>query len=153
MCFNLRSLNRPATGSIIMEFAAALIIVIPMMLAIVLVTLEVTQAYLLKTSLTQLAEMAARELALQFATDCSVASASRAKQNRLVFDKIRLQGVVNASEQFDKPAFNIAGECKSVSVTVRYLSGKHNLIPFPFVDPLNIGSNFQLAGSATYTLQ
>lgn len=138
-----------ARGASIAEFGAALVVLIPLAICLMLVAAEVTQAYLINAVLAQSAESAAREMAIQYASDSNIAT-SRSLQDSLVYDNIRNAGVINASEQFDQAAFSLDTDPKTVSVTVHYLSGQYGLAPFPFIDPLNIGSNFQLQGKATY---
>ncbi len=140
---------RSASGASIIEFGAALAVLLPLVICLLLVAAEVTQAYFINAVLAQGAESAARELAIQYANDSSVAT-SQALQESLVYDTIRNSGVINASEQFDPATFTLDTDPKTVSVTVHYRSGQYGLGEFPYLDPLNIGSHFPLQATATY---
>lgn len=147
-----RRFARTCTGSAhTVELAVSLCVLIPLILIVFLAAAEVAQAYLITTVLSQSAEQAARELAIQYANDQNI-TASRSLQDALVFENIRTLGVVNANEQFDDVDFKTTAEPKTVSVKVKYLSGQFGLSPFPFVAPLNIGANWSLEGAATYRL-
>lgn len=144
---NIRSSN----GAHTVELAAALMLLIPLIITILLVVAEITQAYMINSVMLQSAERAAREMAIQYGTDATIAT-SRSLQDSLVYDNIRTNGILAASEQFDTAVFTTDTDPKTVSVTVRYLGGQYGLTPFPFIDPLNIGATFRLQGKATYRI-
>lgn len=140
---------RTTNGASIIEFGAALVFILPLVIALLLVAAEVTQAYLITAVLTQGAESAAREMAIQYGNDTTIAS-SKSLQDSLVYDHIRNSGVINSSDQFDAATFTLDLDPKTVSVTVHYRSGQYGLPVFPYLDPLNIGSSFPLQAKATY---
>lgn len=139
-------------GSTLAETAAAMVVLLPVVVCLIFVVLEASQAYLIQQSLDQAAREAARNLAVQYGQNNSIA-ASRITQDTLVFDGIRIHNVVNASSQFEDPTWDTSGSPPTVSVKVDYTSGKNGLPTFPNPDPLHLGSHFQLSGSSTYRLE
>jgi hypothetical protein len=143
---------RRTIGATTAEFAAALVFLIPLAIGLLLVAAEVTQAYMINGVLAQCAEKAARELSIQYSNDTSIVN-SRALQDSLVYDTIRSNGTLEASEQFDDAVWVTDPlSTKTVTVNVRYTSGQNGLAPFPFIDPLHLAASFQLAGKASYRL-
>lgn len=143
---------RRACGGAIVEGAAALTVLLPVVILLVLAAMEISYAYVLKGSLTEAAREAARSLSIAYGQDPTIAT-NRSLQDSKVLTKIRIANVVNNEGQFDNPVFDTAADPPTVTVTVRYLSQQFGLPPFPNPDPLNLGSNFQLTGVSTYRLQ
>jgi Flp pilus assembly protein TadG len=143
--------NRSRRGATIAEFAAAMVVTIPLLLLILVVAVEMGHAYLINTVLSQAAEKAAREMALKWETDSTV-NGSKAIQDVYVYDYIRNDGIIASSDQFDVATFDTTSDPKTVSVTVRYDGGQFGLTPFPAFDPLNLGANFPLVATAKYRL-
>lgn len=152
MCYSsLRTAHtRQQRASCITEFAAGLAIVIPLMMLVLQILVQITQVYFVKSSLSQLAETAARTLAVHYIEDSKIATASRNVQDKLIFDRIRMNGILHASEQFERPEFMLKTASKSVKVSVAYLPGQHGLIPL--LDPLNMLRGYQLRSSSTYPI-
>ena len=141
------------TGSSIVEAAAGLCILIPLLIMIVYVVLEVGHAYLIWAALQQGAQQAARLLATTYASHPSVVN-NVSDQCKYGFDLIRTGQIINDSAQFSPALFLPSTSApKSVTVTVTYTSGKYGLPPFPDADVLHLGSKFILQGSARYTLE
>ena len=136
----------------IAEAAAALSLLLPLTVMLVFVALEVSHAYLIKNALSEAAREAARNLAIAYGQNRTVAT-SRDLQDSSSFDKVRITNMVNDSEQFDDPEFSTTADPPVVSVTVRYKSAQYGLPQFPNPDPLNIGTNLEIASSSTYRLQ
>ncbi|MBI4533789.1 MAG: pilus assembly protein [Candidatus Melainabacteria bacterium] len=144
--------NRTPQGVSIAEAAASLGLLLPLVILVVFVILEASYAYLIKTSLSQAARQAARDLAIAYGQNSQVAT-SRALQDSMVFSNIQISKMVTSTQQFDNPVFNAAADPPTVSVTVRYLSGQYGLPVFPNPDPLNLGSSFIITASSTYRLE
>lgn len=139
-------------GVTLAEAAAAVGLLVPLAILIVFVVLEASYAYLIRTSLSQAARQAARDLAIAYGQDADIAN-SRSLQNAQVFDNIRIQNMVADSNQFDDPVFNTTSDPNTVTVTVRYTSGRYGLPTFPNPDPLKLGGSFQITASSTYRLE
>jgi len=127
-------------------------LLLPLMITMIFVVLEASYAYTIRTSLAEGAREAARDLAIAYGQNPSVAT-DRSLQNSLVFDTIRITNMINSSTQFDDPVFNTASDPETVSVNVRYTSSQNGLPPFPNPDPLNLGSSFQISAQSTYRLE
>ncbi len=148
----IRHQSRSANGSTIAETAAAMGILIPLIFAILFVVAEVSQAYLIKESLSQSAREAARQMAICYGQDQQIKT-NRKLQERYVFDQIRIANIVNSSQQFANPVWDVTGSPPTVSVTVSYTSGKNGLPVFPAPDPLSFGSKFNLVASSVYRIE
>ena|SRR5262249_8069635 len=144
--------HRRKQGVSIAEAAAALALLLPLLFLVIFVVLEASYAYLIKNSLAQAAREAARDLAVQYGQDPSIAG-SRTVQNTQVFDKIRINKIVADSTQFDDPVFATGIEPSTVTVTVHYRSGQFGLPVFPNPDPLKLGANFPIDATSTYRLE
>jgi hypothetical protein len=144
--------KRKQTGAGIAEAAAALSLMLPLSVAVIFVALESSYAYTLKSSLAEGAREAARDLAIAYGQDRSVAD-SRSSQNTKAFDKVRITNIINDSLQFDDPVFKTTADPATVTVTVKYKGGQYGLPPFPNPDPLKLGPNFTIYSTATYRLQ
>jgi len=134
------------------EAAAAIALLLPLLILVIFVVLEASYAYLIKNSLAQASREAARDLAVQYGQDPTIAG-SRTLQNTQVFDKIRINKIVAASQQFDDPVFATGNDPPTVTVTVHYLSGQFGLPVFPNPDPLKLGANFKIDATSTYRLE
>jgi Flp pilus assembly protein TadG len=140
------------SGISIVEAAASLSLLLPLMIVIVFVILEVSGAYLIKTSLSQGARRAARDLAVAYGQNPAVAG-SRSLQNAMVLDNVRIPNMINDSRQFNDPVFDTNTTPHTVQVTVKYASNQYGLPPFPHPDPLNLGSQFAISAESTYRLE
>lgn len=139
-------------GAAIVESAAALAMLLPVLIMIMFAILEVSYAYLIKNCMAEGAREAARNLAIAYGQDHTVAN-DRTKQESRSFDKVRISSMIASSAQFDNPVFQATADPPVVTVTVRYTSGLNGLPTFPHPDPLNLGSTFQISHTATYRLQ
>ena len=145
-------LRRNGKGASIAETAASMVLLLPILIAILFVVLESAQAYMIKEGLSQGAREAARNLAVQYGVNPAIGT-SRAMQDTMVFDGIRIHDIINASAQFDDPTFDSSGTPPIVTVTIHYTSGQNGLSVFPNPDPLHLGSSFQLSATSTYRLE
>lgn len=150
-----RRINRRKRAAVIAETAAAMCLFLPLTILITFVGVEVSYTYLLKSALSEAAREAARSLAIAYGLDSSIAAngGNRAAADEKSYDHIRMYNVINSSEQFDDPVWNDQGDPPTVTVTVRYKSDQYGLPHFPQPDPLNLGANFVVTGTATYRLQ
>lgn len=148
----MRKTTRNKSGVAIVEGAASLAVMLPIMFLCIYVALEVSYLYVLKSTLAEGAREAARDLAIAYGRDPEVAN-SRSAQNTAVFDRVRINNVINNSLQFDDPVFNPTSEPPTVTVTVRYTPDQYGLPPFPNPDPLRLSGSFHLHGTSTYRLQ
>ncbi len=129
-----------------------MVLLIPLVFLVLFVALEASKAYFIKESLAQGARQAARDLAVAYGQNSQI-EYNPSMQDSMVFDNIRLAGVIASSEQFDAPVFNSGGSPPTVTVTVHYRGGQYGLPTFPNPDPLNLGSNFALDATSTYRLE
>ena len=144
--------RRTKTGGVLAESAAALVVMLPVIVALTFVILEVSQSYLIKTSLAQGARQAARDLAIAYGKDPTVAT-SRAMQDSQAFDKIRIYNLINDSAQFENPVFDTSVIPHTVKVRVNYLSGQYGLPVFPNPDPLQLAGKFRVFAESVYRLE
>lgn len=143
---------RRQSGFSLVEAAATIAVMIPLLIAVVLVISEISEAYRIKMALVQAAREAARDMAVAYAKSPLV-EGDKVLQDNMVFDKVRVSNVLVASSQFDIATFDTSATPPVVRVTNSYVSdATTNLPPFPTFDPLNLGSNFQLNAEATYPL-
>lgn len=148
----MKALARRQSGASIAEASAALCLLLPLVCLMIFAIVETSYAYLIKDSMAQAARQAARDLAIAYGQNPAVAN-DRSLQDALVFDHIRIQNLVNNSEQFDDPVFETASNPAKVRVTVRYLGGRYGLPTFPHSDPLGLGNSFIIFGGSTYRLE
>lgn len=139
-------------GLVLAETAASMMILIPLMMVLIFVVWEVSQAYFLKASLAQVARQAARSLSITYGSNPDIAN-NRSLQETLVLDHINLNGVVADTSQFEPVVFQTDIVPHTVTVRVRYSSGLFGLPIFPAADPLHLGKNFLLTADSTYRLE
>lgn len=140
-----------SNGFTLAETVGTMSLMIPLIVGCFMAFVEVSQAFSLRQDLSQAARQAAYDMAVAYEKTPFVAT-SRSSQNTLVYNGIRKNNVINSSQQFDDAVFDLSDTPGSVTVTVHYQSGQHNLPIFPTFDPLNLGANFPLQASATYSL-
>lgn len=151
MC-NWQRTYRKQAGQSLAEGAAVMALMLPLFIVIIFVGGEVVQAYLIKNVLTQAASKAARDMSIDYWQDKAIAN-NRLQQNALVFDHIRISGIIADSRQFSDATFDTASVPPTVKVTVTYSSGLYGLVPFPQPDPLGLGAYFRLSSSTTHALE
>jgi hypothetical protein len=142
--------GRRQEGTTCIELTAALSLLVPLVMMLLFLAAQIVQAYVAQCGLQLAAQQAARELAILYASDEHI-SHDRKTQEALVFDKIRLRGVVNSSRQFANPRFSGNGEVSSVSVQVDYEPGKFGLPPI--IDPLVWTRPVHLSATSAYRLE
>jgi Flp pilus assembly protein TadG len=129
-----------------------MVILLPVLITILFVVVEASQAYMIKESLANGARQAARDLAVAYGQNSTIAN-NRSMEDSWVFDNIRIKNIINSDTQFDDPVWDTSGQPPTVTVTVNYTSGQNGLPPFPNPDPLKLGNNFKLNATATYRLE
>ncbi|MBX9688206.1 MAG: hypothetical protein K2X27_15970 [Candidatus Obscuribacterales bacterium] len=147
-----RFYRRKKTGTSIAEAAASMVLMIPLIILLTFVIWEVSYTCFLINNLSQASRLAARSMAISYGADPKIVD-SRAAQDSIVFDQIRIPNIVNDSAQFDDPVFQTTTEPHTVRIKVRYLGGQHSLPPFPHPDPLNLQSRFQPVAESTFRLE
>ncbi len=147
-----RQTGRKRAGQSLAEGAAVMALMLPLFIVIIFVGGEVVQAYLIKNVLTQAASKAARDMSIDYWQDKSIAR-NRLQQNALVFDHIRITGVIADSRQFSDASFDTTAVPPTVTVTVNYDGGSYGLMPFPQPDPLGLGTFFKLSSSTVHSLE
>lgn len=144
--------SRKYRGASIVEGAAAMTMLLPIVFLVIFASVEISYLYVLKSSLVEVAREAARNLAIAYGQNPAVAG-SRSLQDSLVLSRLRVPNVVNSERQFDNPIFTQASDPPTVTVTVRYTGNQYGLPPFPNPDPLHLGSGIAISSTSTYRLQ
>jgi Flp pilus assembly protein TadG len=144
-------MHRRSRGSTISETAASMVLLIPLLIMILFVGLEASKAYMIKEVLSQASRQAARDLAVIYGQDRTIATNDFMQAAR-VYSNIRHNAIVVSDNQFTS-VWDTNGSPATVTVTVRYTSGQNGLPTFPNPDPLRLSRNFQLSGTSTYRLE
>ena len=149
-----KRMQRNQRGYVLAESAAALTILLPIVFVAAFVAIEVCQVFLILGGLNQSAYWAARQIAINYGNNPTAAQqATGSLGYNGVYSNVTFANIVNSSQQFQAPAFNIATSPGSVTVTCQFQSGQHNLPTFPYPDPLHLGSKFLLSSTATVDLE
>lgn len=144
-------LQRSRKALTIAETAASMAFLVPIIVLLIFAVIEVSQAYHIHNGLSDAARRAARDLAAAYAQSSRVVG-DRSLQNSLVYDRIRIQNVINSSEQFGEATFDEGADPPTVTVVVRYTGEETGLPKFPDPDPINLGASLNLQATATYRL-
>lgn len=153
-----RSRNR--YGAAIVEFAAALVVIFPLVFIIVFTCYEMSLAFMIYNALNQSAHTAAMTLSRVYGSDPTVASNTAMQESFL--QNITFNNMVVSPNQFTVtfPAnpqqsswLDTDGNVPVVVVTCTYTSGQNGLPPFPYPDPLNIASKITLQATAVAFLE
>lgn len=139
--------NRRA-GASIAEFAAAMVLIIPMIAAVALAIIETSEAFMIHGALHQSALTAARKLAIAYGQN----RAGTIANPGAVFSTVRYLNIVNHNSQY-AANFSIASVPPQVTVVCTYHSGQHGCPQFPHPDPLKLGNAFVLQSQATCRLE
>lgn len=130
---------RKENGVAISEAAASLVVLIPVIAFIILSGIAVARVCLIQAALADVAHTAARQLAINYWKDPTIAT-DRATQDNLVFNQIRVPCVVNSSSQFEEVIFDAQSSSPNVSLLVRYVGGRYGL-PQLSIPPFTVSSN------------
>jgi hypothetical protein len=144
--------HRNNSGAAIAESAASLALLLPLAILLIFVVAEVSYAYLIKSSLSQAARQAARDLSVAYGKNPAI-STNRSLQDSTVFEHIRLHNLVNSNQQFSDPVWQTGTSPHTVEVKVSYSGGQYGLPTFPHPDPLNIAGKIHIIGESTYRLE
>jgi hypothetical protein len=141
------------SGVSIVEFAAALTLGLPLLIAILYVTLEASYLFSIRTNIDIAARNAARALAIEYGKDPTIASSPSGPKVKAVLDNIRIKNFVHDTAQFQTPTF-APGTPATVTVVCEYPpGGAYGLPPFPNPDPLKLGNSFKVISSATFATE
>lgn len=141
--------RRPKHGAAIVEMVAALILLFPILVAILLVTIEASTAYSLYGGVDLAARNAAHALGKEFGKNPQIAFDTSAQQ--AILSGIRVNNVVNDNAQFTGLVFDFNNP-PTVTLTCDFLSGQYGLPVFPNPDPLGMKGN-RISSTATFRLQ
>lgn len=156
--FNKNSRNR--CGYLIVEYAAALVVIFPLVFITVFTCYEMSLAFMIYNALNQSAHSAAMTLAKVYGSDPTVAADTSLQTSYL--QNITFTNMVVSPNQFTVtfPAnpqhsswLDTEGNVPIVVVTCAYTSGQNGLTPFPYPDPLNIASKITLQATAVAFLE
>lgn len=108
------------------ETAASLAVILPIIVACIVASIEIIHFCLIQSSLSDAGHRAARQLAVAYWNDSKIAT-NRGLQETVVLDNIRISGVVNNNAQFENIVFDLSTECPKVSLKVRFVPGRYGL--------------------------
>lgn len=145
--------NRNRSG-MLAEAVSSLALLLPVMLIIVFVAIQGSNAYVIARHMNQGAMIAARSLAEEYLVNNDIATDTAAQD--AIFSEIRLKDMISDNSQFTIPngGWQTASDPKTVTVVCTYLPGVGNPAnpPFPNPDILGLGGNFKISMAATYRI-
>lgn len=133
-------------GAALVELSCSLCVLLPVVLSILLFLTGTCQTFFVQASLQSYASIAARNLAVAYGRNPDIAL-TRAMQDLMVLDQIRMEPVLSQSSQFEDPHFDLTSSHHSVTVRVKY--------PAPGCSTWIIGTPFtngQVRATASYPL-
>jgi Flp pilus assembly protein TadG len=146
--------RRTRSGVSLVEFAAALVLGVPLLISILYVTLEASYLFTIRTNIDIAARNAARSLAIEYGKDPTIAASPTGPKVQAVLTKIRIPNFVANNGQFSTPTFDTAVSPSTVTIACTYPSGgAYGLPKFPNPDPLNLGATFKVVSSATFATE
>lgn len=153
--FRLRCGWRTCKGAAVAEAVATIAIFVPIIVLIVLVTIQSSIACIISTKMSHGAHLAARALAAQYGTTQSIAVDGA--QQQTILTNVRIANYVADNSQFElsSSSWQTTAVPPTVTVTCTYVPGVGTppLSPFPTFDPLGLGGFFRIKSSATCRLQ
>lgn len=144
-----RNLRAPRATSLI-ETVVALILGLPVVIAIIFVIVECCSYFLIQANVDAATRKATRDLSIEWGKDPSVATDSSKQQ--AIFTDCLIPGFVNDPAQFSAPVFD-GTDPPTVTVVGSYAAGQYGLSPFPHPNPLGIKGDFTIRSEATYRLE
>ncbi len=145
--------TRSKYGFAIVELSASLMLLLPLLVVVCYVAAEAMQLCMIKSVLNHTASIAARRLAIAYASD----QTSAISDPESSFSSIRVNNVVIDNRQFSVPpgaaGWNLYSKPPTVCVEVTFSGGLYGLPQFPNPDPLNLGANIVLKSSAKANLE
>lgn len=157
-CSNRKMRNR--RGSLIIEYAAALVVIFPIVFITVFTCYEMSLAFMIFNALNQSSHSAAMILAKAYGSDPSVASDTSKQTSYL--QNVTFTNMVVSTNQFTvtfppnpqtSSWTDTTGNVPIVLVTCTYTGGQNGLAPFPNPDPLNLGPKISLQATAVAFLE
>jgi|AGTN01.1.fsa_nt_gi hypothetical protein len=144
---------RNCSGFAIAELGAALMLLLPLTIAICFVAAEVMEVCMIKSVLNHGAAVAARRLAIAYGTNPAAAIANPEES----FSNLKVANVIVDERQFNVPpgtaGWNLYSNPPTVTVEVTFRGGMYGLPAFPNPDLLCLGTNFSVTSTATANLQ
>lgn len=149
---NKRTSNRKQKGVSLVEFAAALVLGLPLVMSILYATLEASYLFTIRSNLELAGRKAARTLAIEYGKDATVKDNSG--KEATVFNQCLIPGFTASAAQFDA-IWDTATTPATVTVVVNYPTANTNttLPTFPNPDPFHLGGNFEIKSAATFSLE
>jgi hypothetical protein len=145
--------GRKSIGITLVEFGAALVIGLPLVITIIYAVLEASYLFSIRQHINQAAGLASRALAIEYGRNPKIALAPNGPEVQAVLTNIRIPNFVQDNAQFSTPSFNPT-DPSSVTITCSYPpAGKYGLPPFPNPDPFHLGKNFQIDATATFATE
>lgn len=145
---------RRQSGMLLAEAVSILALFLPLIIFVLFVTMQASQAYLIARNMNQGALLAARELAEEYRTNSDIVTDTVATQ--AVFSQVRIEKMISSNEQFKIPSngWQTTSNPKTVTVIVTYIPGVGSPPnpSFPSPDFLGLGSAFRISQPATYRI-
>ncbi len=136
------------------EAVSSLALFIPLLVIIIMVTIQATQAYLIAKNMSRAAQIAARTLAEEYQSNSQIATDTSAQQ--AILDNIRIPQMVSSNQQFNIPStgWQTTVDPKTVTVVVTYIPGVGSPANPPYPNPniLNMSSLFKISADSTYRI-
>lgn len=150
---NCKNRRRNSSG-MLAEAVSSLALLLPVMLIIVFVAIQGSNAYVIARHMNQGAMIAARSLAEEYLVNNDIVTDTAAQQ--AIFSEIRLKDMISSNSQFSIPSggWQTATDPKTVTVVCTYIPGAGSPPnpPFPNPDILGLGANFKVSMEATYRI-
>ncbi|HEY9788993.1 MAG TPA: TadE family protein [Candidatus Obscuribacterales bacterium] len=149
---------RSQLGTNIVEFGGALMIGLPLIMAMLYGIVECSMLFAIRTNLDNATRLAAQLLINDYESSGSVSNGTATNlPGTYAFDiAAGIPGyyfVHKSAKQFTW-TWSVNSSPKTVTVRVAYPTtqfGVNGLLPFPHPDPFHLGSNFQIATTGTFS--
>lgn len=149
-----------ARGAVTAEFAAALVVFLPIVIIMGFVCYEVVIAFTIYNALNHCAQLGAMAISEAYGGDAGYATSITMQQN--ILQNITFANIVVNPNQYSvqfPPSpqtatwTDLTGNVPEVVVTCTYAGGLYGLPPFPNPDPLHLGKTFILQAKASAYLE
>lgn len=139
---------RGRRGVTLVEFIGALVIGLPVVVSMLYAALEANYLFSIRSNLDIASRYAARNLAVSYAKTGSTADT--------VTPTIKIGHFVDpAAGQWSAPSFDLTTHPYTVTITCSYPTKGYapaGMMPFPWPDPLGLGSSFSVRATATFPI-
>lgn len=142
--------RRSSRATSLIETVVALILGLPVVIAIIFVIVECCSYFLIQSNVDAATRKATRDLSVEWGKDPTVATDTSKQQ--AIFADCLIPGFVNDPAQFADPVFD-GSDPPTVTVVGTYAAGQYGLAPFPHPNPLGISGDFTIRSEATYRLE